>query len=403
LNQHIISSEKEINTLKSRKDDILKKEKIARENLTSNKQNIEIIRNLKMKLNKFPKLSIIKADLTKFEIEIKDLEENIKGLEQNLGNLRENEKEVHTNIQTGKNQISQLQDSLHLITSLESEVNNSYHILETKKEKISNILKELEEFITNFEIIWLKNPEEESFTHNLSVFKRTIMKIGDNLDLKDLEVLSTELKGVIITKESEINTSNEIEKKHLLELSSNETQSEQDILEFDKKIAQYEQRITHLKNLESFREKYNIFQEIFDKIQIQIRKNISIALEEKILDFHRILSVDDEFEKIKVDEENYSLSVKPKNVTNAEFYPASVYQGGGHKLILGLAYKLALGELIGSPSFLLVDEPTEFMDSQNRINLLSNLETISKNAQILLITHQDVDKIHCNQKILIKK
>ena len=130
---------------------------------------------------------------------------------------------------------------------------------------------------------------------------------------------------------------------------------------------------------------------------------MSLALEEKILDFHRILSVDDEFEKIKVDEENYSLSVKPKNVTNAEFYPASVYQGGGHKLILGLAYKLALGELIGSPSFLLVDEPTEFMDSQNRINLLSNLETISKNAQILLITHQDVDKIHCNQKILIKK
>jgi len=80
-----------------------------------------------------------------------------------------------------------------------------------------------------------------------------------------------------------------------------------------------------------------------------------------------------------------------------------VYQGGGHKLILGLAYKFALGDLIGFPPFLLVDEPTEFMDSNNRINLLSNLNSIADNSQLILITHQDVDKIHANKKIEIKK
>ncbi len=55
------------------------------------------------------------------------------------------------------------------------------------------------------------------------------------------------------------------------------------------------------------------------------------------------------------------------------------------------------------PSFILVDEPTEFMDGQNRINLLTKLNEIAKETQIILVTHQDVDKIKCKKKIEIIK
>ena len=75
-------------------------------------------------------------------------------------------------------------------------------------------------------------------------------------------------------------------------------------------------------------------------------------------------------------------------------YPAALYEGGGHKLMLGLCYKFSLGEIIGNSPFLLIDEPTEFMDVENRVKLLSNLPSITNGTQILLITHQDVDKIH---------
>ena len=149
--------------------------------------------------------------------------------------------------------------------------------------------------------------------------------------------------------------------------------------------------------------KYRLFQNSFNEVQNIIRQNASKVLEKKILSIHKNLSADDEFEKVNIDSENYSLSVVPKGFESDEFYPAMVYQGGGHKLILGLSYKIALGDLIGAPPFLLIDEPTEFMDSNNRITLLSNLSSLSDKSQVLLITHQDVDKIQAKKKIEIIK
>ena len=147
------------------------------------------------------------------------------------------------------------------------------------------------------------------------------------------------------------------------------------------------------------KEKFENFQKIFVDIQTNIRENLSKTLETQILTFHQHLSVDDEFDKVQIDPKDYHLSVHPKHFKDEELYPATVYQGGGHKLLLGLAYKLALGELIGTPPFILIDEPTEFMDNKNRQNLLTSLNQLSLKSQILLITHQDVDKIRYAKQI----
>ena len=48
-------------------------------------------------------------------------------------------------------------------------------------------------------------------------------------------------------------------------------------------------------------------------------------------------------------------------------------------------------------------ESKEFMDENNRINLLSNLSSTAEDTQVILITHHDVDKIQCDKKIEIKK
>ena len=109
----------------------------------------------------------------------------------------------------------------------------------------------------------------------------------------------------------------------------------------------------------------------------------------------------DEFEKIHIDNNDYSLSVTPQGISGNETYPASLYEGGGHKLMLGLSYKFSLGKIIGDAPFLLIDEPTEFMDVNNRVHLLSKLPSVIEGTQILLITHQDVEKIQCNKKIKI--
>ncbi|MHA1456224.1 MAG: hypothetical protein ACTSR5_09635 [Promethearchaeota archaeon] len=208
---------------------------------------------------------------------------------------------------------------------------------------------------------------------------------------------------MILTKNSEITTTLDILKTQLQEYEEYEKDVQAQILKLDKEIAKFEKEINLLKNKEALTKKYRSFQNAFNEVQNIIRQNASKVLEQKILSIHKNLSADDEFEKVNIDSDNYSLSVLPKGIESDELYPAMVYQGGGHKLILGLSYKIALGDLIGSPPFLLIDEPTEFMDSNNRINLLSNLSAISDKSQILLITHQDVDKIQAKKKIEIVK
>ncbi|MBD3214843.1 MAG: hypothetical protein GF311_19685 [Candidatus Lokiarchaeota archaeon] len=175
------------------------------------------------------------------------------------------------------------------------------------------------------------------------------------------------------------------------------------IKRLDRNIANNEKKISILKIKKELSEKYRNFQDIFKETQQIIRDGVSTALEEKILEYQQLLSPEDEFEKIHIDNEDYSLSITPKGVDIVESFPAWVYEGGGYKLLLGLSYKFSLSELISQAPFLLIDEPTEFIDAYTRESLLSNICSIAEKTQVLLITHQDVDKILCDNRIELKK
>ena len=73
-----------------------------------------------------------------------------------------------------------------------------------------------------------------------------------------------------------------------------------------------------------------------------------------------------------------------------EDVPAHLFQGGGHQLLLGLAFKLAVARLVGVRSFLLLDEPTYGLDRDRRAALLSRLADLDVAEQLIVITHHDV-------------
>ena len=79
--------------------------------------------------------------------------------------------------------------------------------------------------------------------------------------------------------------------------------------------------------------------------------------------------------------------------------PAHLYQGGGHKLLLGLAFKLAIVKTVGTGSFILLDEPTYGLDREHREALLNRICEMNVAKQILLVTH-DIEDVQGSRIVI---
>jgi len=124
----------------------------------------------------------------------------------------------------------------------------------------------------------------------------------------------------------------------------------------------------------------------FKDLQAQIRAKASTKLAVDTLTLHRQLSERDEFESLSIDPANYSVQVVPRDL--GEEVPAALYEGGGHRLLLGLSFRLAVARLVDYCPFLMLDEPTYGLDVAHREALLNRIAKQDVSRQILLVTHQ---------------
>ena len=102
-----------------------------------------------------------------------------------------------------------------------------------------------------------------------------------------------------------------------------------------------------------------------------------------------------------MDPENYSLQVLP--IGSTRLIPAWRC-GGGHESLFALSERLALLRVMDSPYLLILDEPTDAVDSQN---IPSLLEYISKSTreigQVILVTHHGYGEEEKVNNILVRK
>jgi len=102
-----------------------------------------------------------------------------------------------------------------------------------------------------------------------------------------------------------------------------------------------------------------------------------------------------------IDPGNYSLQVYP--IGSTRFIPAWRC-GGGHESLFALSERLALLRIMDFPHLLILDEPTDAVDSQN---IPSLLEYISKSTreigQIILVTHHGYGEEEKVNNILVRK
>lgn len=136
--------------------------------------------------------------------------------------------------------------------------------------------------------------------------------------------------------------------------------------------------------------------EAFSELQSLLRERAATALAKETLSIHQALQGADgdkrgELRGLRLDPDSYAVLVTPNDVGRE--VPASTAQGGGHRLLLGLALKLAIGRVVGRPPFLLLDEPTYGLDRARRIALLGRIASLGVTDQILLITHHETDGV----------
>ncbi len=127
----------------------------------------------------------------------------------------------------------------------------------------------------------------------------------------------------------------------------------------------------------------------FKEAQVRIRSEAAVKLAEATLSIYRQLTDRDEFESLTIDPTKYSVHVVPRDL--AEEVPAALYEGGGTRLLLGLAFRLAVARLVGTVTFLLLDEPTDGLDAGHRAALMERIGGPDLASQILLITHHASD------------
>jgi exonuclease SbcC len=129
----------------------------------------------------------------------------------------------------------------------------------------------------------------------------------------------------------------------------------------------------------------------FKELQVQIRTEAATKLAADTIEMHRKLAETDEFESLTIDPAYYSVQVTPRDL--GEEVPAGLYEGGGHRLLLGLSFRLAVAQLVEHCPFLLLDEPTYGLDALSREALLDRIGKQSFARQILLVTHQAPSRI----------
>jgi ATPase involved in DNA repair len=186
------------------------------------------------------------------------------------------------------------------------------------------------------------------------------------------------------------------------ELQEQVEEQEEKIEEHGESLDEVEDEIERLEGLEDRIEEARDLNRIYSSSEKEMREVNLRRLERKVFNWYQELSASQEFKDLRIDRDTYQLRGTPQNA--GQELGITDYQGGGQRTLTALAYQLALAEMTESTDFLMVDEPTDATDSENRENLLEMIHKAEKQFnQILLITHHGAGREKAENIIRVEK
>ena len=192
--------------------------------------------------------------------------------------------------------------------------------------------------------------------------------------LKALRATEKELIGVVRDREARFQEADASEKRLKAQLAGVE-QTLKESRERLGRVAEYEAKI---RALDGVVERYGAYER-------DLRENTLRLLEYMTFEYFRRLTDQQLYSACKIDRERYTLEVHPKGSPRS--LPAW-RAGGGHQSLFALAERLALLRVRNFPYLLILDEPTDAVDSENVPHLLEYIARGSREiGQVLLVTH----------------
>ena len=192
--------------------------------------------------------------------------------------------------------------------------------------------------------------------------------------LKALRAVERELVGAVRDREARLQEAEQSEKRLRVQLTSVEQTLRDSRLKLER-VAEYEAKI---RALDGVVERYGGYER-------DLRENTLRLLEYQTFEYFRRLTDQQLYSACRIDRERYTLEVQPKG--SPRLLPAW-RAGGGHQSLFALAERLALLRVRNFPYLLILDEPTDAVDSENVPHLLEYIAQGSREiGQVLLVTH----------------
>ncbi len=361
----------EIEGLTKKLATITTKEKKLNEMICNNSDKITQLEN---QLILADAADIVK-NINKTEEKLVSSEEKLKTTNELLDKLITQESEVQREIDSKEREMNELEALLERAKKLKADIGTI--------EK--NVEKTILEIDKNFKAF----KKQIDLTKEKSNLSKKIAEILDTIDIAEKEQLSKHtqsFKDIIFERQTEVRVllDNMIQQER--EKSARAEELQKRTMTVDADISSTESELKAIEVKERYANRYDTLSTAFKEVQSKIRENASKSLSEDSFKLLNNIAKDSEIKDLSISSDDYSMHVLVEGWDRE--VPASVFQGGGMQLMLGLSYRFAIGNFVQGLPFLFADEPTYGADLENRRKILTSFKNLKISPQTFLVTHQ---------------
>jgi exonuclease SbcC len=272
--------------------------------------------------------------------------------------------------------------------------------LEELKKKLNeslskiNSLKELDDKVKNY--LTKKREIENKIIESNKLIEAYLKDLSLPFDVEDPE-LKLKLAQQLPLESKQLKA-----KKKELEIKNERLNAK--IKERDKemeKLNEYNKKAIELETRLKAAELAKQLSERFEKAIETRRRDLLKEIETRALSFYNRMTDQQDYDSIMIDPETYTVKVHPKGLV--DYIPAK-RDGGGHQTLLALAIRLAILETLRLKTFLILDEPTYGVDSENLPQLAEYIGEASKMlTQTIIVTHHNICEEEASNIIEVTK
>ncbi|MGD2142624.1 MAG: hypothetical protein PVH79_04000 [Candidatus Bathyarchaeota archaeon] len=319
---------------------------------------------------------IIERDLSKWQEELDQNRNRLKSLEKEIETIQGQVKVARDRWIKNDREIAQMESMMHRAQELENALED---IVEKGKENAAKLESETNKILDKAEV-------------DLGATYASLEDAREKLEaeLRERREELLELQGEVRSREDRLK-----DEDRLIEEIKGRIERQKEVLE------ESQQALDGIKEYEAKIRTLEAIQELYGEYEQRLRENTLAQLEYQTYQYFKRLTDQQAYGACYIDRERYTLEVYPLGESGK--IPAW-RTGGGHQSLFALAERLALLRVMGFPHLLILDEPTDAVDSQNIPQLLEYVAKSGRElGQVLLVTHHGYGEEEGVNLITIRK